>query len=68
MQRVWQIQEAKNKLSAVVDEAVRSGPQVITRHGVDVAVVISYVEYRRMAAAQGKLSEFFPKKMIIPIS
>jgi antitoxin Phd len=59
MQRVWQIQEAKNKLSAVVDEALRSGPQVITRHGADVAVVISYAEYRQMMAAQGRLSDFF---------
>jgi antitoxin Phd len=59
MQRVWQIQEAKNKLSSVVDEAIRSGPQVITRHGADVAVVLSYAEYRRVMASQGKLSEFF---------
>jgi antitoxin Phd len=59
MQRVWQIQEAKNKLSAVVDEALRSGPQVITRHGAEVAVVISYAEYRQMMAAQGRLSDFF---------
>ncbi len=30
MARVWQLQEAKNKLSEVVDEALKQGPQVIT--------------------------------------
>ncbi len=28
MSRVWQLQEAKNKFSEVVDEALSSGPQV----------------------------------------
>jgi prevent-host-death family protein len=31
MARVWQIQEAKNKLSEVVEEAIQHGPQVISR-------------------------------------
>ena len=30
MKRVWQLQEAKNKLSEVVDEAIQHGPQIIT--------------------------------------
>jgi prevent-host-death family protein len=29
----WQLQEAKNKFSEVVDQAVKFGPQEITRHG-----------------------------------
>ena len=31
MARSWQLQEAKNKLSEVVEEAQRAGPQIITR-------------------------------------
>lgn len=54
----WQLQEAKNKLSQVVDDAVRDGPQVITRRGEEVAVVLSMAEYRRLAAAKTRLSEF----------
>jgi prevent-host-death family protein len=57
--RSWQLQEAKNKLSQVVDDAVNDGPQVITRHGVEVAIVISYAEYKKMIASRGKLSAFF---------
>ncbi len=33
MSQTWQLQEAKNQLSRVVDEAQRSGPQIITRRG-----------------------------------
>jgi len=57
--RAWQLQEAKNKLSRVVEDAVNSGPQIITKHGVEVAIVLSYAEYQKMIASRGKLSAFF---------
>ncbi len=59
MARVWQLQEAKNKLSEVVDEALSEGPQVITRRGVETAIVLSYDDYRRLLLHQQKLSDFF---------
>ncbi len=59
MSQTWQLQKAKNKLSRVVDEAQRSGPQIITRHGVKTAVVLSFEDYRRLVASRKKLSEFF---------
>jgi antitoxin Phd len=59
MARVWQLQEAKNKLSEVVDEALQHGPQVITRHGKETAILISYAEYRQLLLSREKLSEFF---------
>ena len=44
----WQIQDAKQRFSEMI-RAVRSGgPQVITRHGEDVAVVLDISEYRRL--------------------
>lgn len=55
----WQLQEAKNKFSEVVEEAISHGPQVITRRGIETAVVLSYAEYRRMLLQAKKLSEFF---------
>ncbi len=55
----WQLQEAKNKFSEVIDEAVRSGPQVITRHGVQVAVILSFEQYSGMKRSREKLSSFF---------
>jgi antitoxin Phd len=59
MIRVWQLQEAKNKFSEVVEEALKHGPQVITRRGVETAIVLSYAEYRKLALNQKKLSDFF---------
>lgn len=59
MSQTWQLQDAKNKFSQVVKDAVSIGPQIITRHGAEVAVVLSYQEYRQMVAARGKLSDFF---------
>ena len=59
MVRIWQLQEAKNKFSEVVEEAQESGPQVITRRGVETAVVLGYEDYRRMVLERQKLSDFF---------
>lgn len=55
----WQLQEAKNKLSQVVQEAQKSGPQVITVHGKEAVVVISSDEYRKLTHKEGSLVEFF---------
>ena len=59
MARVWQLQEAKNKFSEVVDEAIKQGPQIITKRGVETVIVLSYAEYRRVMLNQKRLSEFF---------
>lgn len=59
MNNVWQIQDAKNKLSEVIARALTEGPQLITRHGEKTVVVVSYAEYERLRKSQGKLSEFF---------
>jgi antitoxin Phd len=59
MRRTWQLQEAKNKLSEVVQDALDHGPQIITRRGVDSVVVIAYSEYQKMQLNRAKLSEFF---------
>lgn len=59
MKRVWQLQEAKNKFSEVIGEALSNGPQVITRRGVQAVIVLSYAEYRKLIGSQKKLSEFF---------
>jgi antitoxin Phd len=59
MHKAWQLQEAKNKFSEVVDKAQSSGPQEITRHGKKTAVVLSFEDYRRMKTRQGSLIEFF---------
>src|ERR1700735_2931572 len=44
----WQIQEAKQRFSEMIRAVTSEGPQVITRHGEDVAVVVDIGEYRRL--------------------
>jgi prevent-host-death family protein len=44
-----QLRDAKASLSAVVDEAMRGKPAIITRHGKRQAVVVSYEEWERLS-------------------
>lgn len=52
---VWQLQEAKDRLSAVVNRALADGPQTITRHGKPTVVVVSCEEFAR-ASGRERLS------------
>jgi prevent-host-death family protein len=44
----WQIQDAKQRFSEMIRAVTSEGPQVITRHGEEVAVVVDIAEYRRL--------------------
>ncbi|MFC5824490.1 type II toxin-antitoxin system Phd/YefM family antitoxin [Nonomuraea insulae] len=54
----WQLQDAKQHFSEVVRKAHDEGPQVITRHGKDVAVLIDMEEYRQFTGKQPDFKEF----------
>ena len=47
---VWQIQYAKARFSEVIERARSEGPQTITRHGVERAVVLSIEDYHALRA------------------
>jgi prevent-host-death family protein len=47
--REIQLRDAKATLSAVVDDAVRGEPSIITRHGRPEAVVVSFAEWERLS-------------------
>lgn len=55
---VWQLQEAKNKLSEVVKAAKTQGPQIISVRGRDEVAVVSMDELRRLQSAQVPLGTF----------
>ena len=59
MSKKWQLQEAKNKLSELIQLTHTEGAQWITRHGKDEAVVLSYEDYKKMVAAKGSIKDFF---------
>lgn len=43
----WQLQEAKQRFSELVRRTLEEGPQVVTRHGEEVVVVVAANEYRQ---------------------
>jgi prevent-host-death family protein len=54
----WQLQEAKTRLSEVIEEAHTRGPQIITRNGAERAVLLSIVDYRALVAYKPDLKEY----------
>ena len=44
-----QLRDAKASLSAVVDDAVRGEPAVITRHGKPEVVILGFEEWQRLS-------------------
>lgn len=59
MSKQWQLQDAKNRLSRLVEEAKSSGPQTITVRGKPTAVVLSVHDYQKLRHRPQKLSAFF---------
>jgi antitoxin Phd len=55
---VWQVQEAKTRLSELIEEANTEGPQIITRHGSEHAVVLSITDYRALTVRQENLRDY----------
>ncbi|WP_263355650.1 type II toxin-antitoxin system Phd/YefM family antitoxin [Acidicapsa ligni] len=55
---VWQVQEAKTRLSEVIEDAHSKGPQFITRHGTERAVVLSIADYRSLTAHKPNFRDY----------
>jgi antitoxin Phd len=47
--RKIQLKDAKARLSAVVEQATRGKPSVITRHGKPQAVVLGFADWERLS-------------------
>jgi antitoxin Phd len=58
MNDVWQVQEAKSRLSELLDRALSEGPQVITRHGRPVVRVVAIDSRADTAAADDGFLDF----------
>ena len=55
----WQLQEAKSRLSQVVEHALREGPQTITLRGKPAVVVVSFEEFQNLIRPSTSLRDFF---------
>lgn len=54
----WQVQEAKQRFSELVERAAAEGPQIVTKHGRETVVVLEIGEYRRLLGAPMDFKEF----------
>ena len=52
----WQLQDAKSRVSELVECALNEGPQLVTRRGNDAVVLLAAPEYRRLAGEDALIS------------
>ena len=54
----WQVQDAKARFSELLDATLKKGPQVVSRRGVQTAVLVPIDEWNRLQrAARPSLKE-----------
>lgn len=46
--KTWPVQDAKARFSELLDNCLAEGPQLVTRRGVDAAVLVPVEEWRRL--------------------
>jgi antitoxin Phd len=47
---VWPVYDAKARFSELLDAALKEGPQIVSRRGVEAAVLVPIDEWKRMQA------------------
>lgn len=52
--RQWQVQEAKQRFSELVQRALDDGPQLVTRHGRAAVVVVAADEFERLSNGRSR--------------
>lgn len=48
MNKRWPVQDAKSRFSELLDTTLAEGPQIVTKRGVETAVLIPIEEWRRL--------------------
>ena len=48
MSKKWPVQDAKMRFSELLDTALAEGPQIVTKRGVETAVLLPIEQWRRM--------------------
>ena len=48
MIKTWQVQDAKARFSELLERSLAEGPQIVTKRGVETAVLVPIDEWRRL--------------------
>jgi prevent-host-death family protein len=54
----WQVQDAKQRFSELLRTAHAEGPQIVTRHGREIAVVIDIDHYWHLKGDAGDFKDY----------
>jgi prevent-host-death family protein len=54
----WQVQEAKQRFSELLRAAETGEPQIVTKHGEEIAVVLDIAEFRRLRGQALNIMEY----------
>lgn len=65
--RVWQLRDARSRFSEVVHKAISEGPQIVTRRGVEVVVVVSKDEFAAMQRTRRSLVQLFRDSPLVGV-
>lgn len=68
MNNVWQLQEAKNKFSHLVDKAHHEGPQIVTKHGKESVVILAVEDYMKLNKPKIDLLSFFKNSPLFDLN
>ena len=63
----WQLQDAKNKFSNLVNSAQKNGPQIVTKHGKEAVVVLAFEDYKKLSKPKTDLFKFFQKSPLAEV-
>lgn len=50
--RLWPMQVAKERFSELLEASLDEGPQILTREGVEIAVLVAFEEWRQLQSSQ----------------
>ena len=64
----WQLQEAKSKFSQLVEDAMHKEPQIVTKHGDKVVVVLSFEEYTKITKPKTDLVKFLRESPLAEVA
>ena len=48
MSKTWQVQDAKARFSELLETSLAEGPQIVTKRGVEAAVLVPIDQWRRL--------------------
>ncbi len=63
----WQLQDAKSKFSQLVDSAMHSEPQFVTKHGNNAVVILSFEDYQKIIKPPTDLVTFLRSSPLMEV-